>query len=224
MPAVLLIRHGQASFGTADYDVLSETGVLQAAAVHAALAERGIAVDRLVSGSLRRQLDTLKPWTDAGAEVSVDARWDEYDSEDVLGAHATVPASPERHDGDAAPPMTSRRFQEVIDPALRAWVEAGADGPAAETWPMFRERVTEALRDLIASLRSGETAAVSTSGGPIGALCAQLLGVPDTALVAFNRVTINAAITKLVSGRGGTTLVSFNEHAHLEPAGLVTYR
>ena len=23
---------------------------------------------------------------------------------------------------------------------------------------------------------------------------------------------------------GGTTLVSFNEHAHLEPAGLVTYR
>ena len=224
MPAVLLIRHGQASFGTADYDVLSDTGVRQAAAVNARLAERGIVVDRLVSGSLRRQLDTLKPWTDAGADVAVDPRWDEYDSEDVLGAHASVPASPERHGDDAGPPMTSRRFQEIIDPALRAWVEAGADGPAAETWPAFRDRVGGALRDVVGSLSSGETAAISTSGGPIGALCAQLLGVPDTALVAFNRVTVNGAITKLVSGRGGTTLVSFNDHAHLERDDLVTYR
>jgi broad specificity phosphatase PhoE len=222
MPAILLLRHAQGSFGTADYDVLSETGAEQARALRAGIEARGIEVDRFVSGSLRRQLDTLKPWSDDGLEIEVDPRWDEYGSEDVITAHAALPASPERRDDE--PVLSSRAFQEIIDPALRDWVEAGADGAASETWPMFRERVLGALRDLAGSLRSGETAAVCTSGGPIGAICAALLGVPDTSLVAFNRVTVNAAITKVAVGRGGTTLVSFNEHAHLERDGLVTYR
>jgi broad specificity phosphatase PhoE len=210
MPAVLLIRHAQGSFGTADYDVLSETGAKQALAVRAGLEARGIEVDRFVSGSLKRQLDTLAPWSDDGVEVEVDARWDEYDSEAVIGAHAELPASPEVREG-GPPPMSSRDFQAIVDPALLAWVEADTDG----TWPTFRDDVLDALRELTTSLSSGETAAVCTSGGPIAAVCCHLLGVPATALVAFNRVTINAGITKLAVGRGGTTLVSFNEHAHL---------
>jgi hypothetical protein len=42
----------------------------------------------------------------------------------------------------------------------------------------------------------------------------------------MNRVTVNAGITKLVSGRGGITLLSFNEHPHFEAeaAELLTYR
>jgi hypothetical protein len=53
-----------------------------------------------------------------------------------------------------------------------------------------------------------------------------LLGVPPAAFVAFNRVVVNTGITRLAHGRGGTTLVSFNEHAHLESPGrsLITYR
>jgi hypothetical protein len=36
---------------------------------------------------------------------------------------------------------------------------------------------------------------------------------------------VNGSITKLVTGRRGVTLVSFNEHAHLESAPeLLTYR
>jgi hypothetical protein len=40
-------------------------------------------------------------------------------------------------------------------------------------------------------------------------------------------VSVNTAITKIVVGREGRTLVSYNEHSHLEWAGggtLVTYR
>src|SRR4051794_39263221 len=143
MPAILLIRHGQASFGTADYDVLSETGVRQAAAVRAGLEARGIEVDRFVSGSMKRQLDTLAPWANDGIEVEIDARWDEYGSDDVITAHADILVSPQVRDG--VPQISSRQFQEIVDPALRAWVESGGDGAAAETWPMFRDRVTGAL-------------------------------------------------------------------------------
>ena len=67
---------------------------------------------------------------------------------------------------------------------------------------------------------------VVTSSGVIAALTAGLVSAPDPTFVAFNRVTVNAGLTKVVVGRGGTTLVSFNAHGHLEEPGdsLVTYR
>jgi hypothetical protein len=39
-------------------------------------------------------------------------------------------------------------------------------------------------------------------------------------------VTVNSSVTKIVVGRRGQTLVSFNEHTHLETAGdgFITYR
>lgn len=224
MPSVLLVRHAQASFGAADYDVLSDRGEQQVEALGAVFEERGTRVDRLLSGSLRRQRDSAKPWLAGGRELEVDPRWDEYDSAGVLGAHGSVPASLEQAPGGDAPAVSSREFQTVLDEALRGWIAAGAEGAAGEDWPAFRSRAVAALDELVATLGSGETAVVVTSGGPIAALCVALLGLPDEAFVAFNRVAINGAITKLVSGRSGTTLVSFNEHAHLEPAGLVTYR
>lgn len=54
MPSVLLIRHGQASFGATDYDVLSDVGERQAAAVHAEIVRRGVGDARLVAGGLHR--------------------------------------------------------------------------------------------------------------------------------------------------------------------------
>jgi broad specificity phosphatase PhoE len=221
VPAVVLIRHAQASYGGDDYDVLSERGVEQAAAVHAALEGRGVRAARLVSGSMRRQVDSALPWTDAGAELAVDERWNEYDAAGVLAAHSETAAALE---GAGAQEVSSRDFQVVLDSALRAWIEAGDGSPAAEPWPAFRARVTGAHADLVAGLGSGETGFAFTSGGAIAACCVAALGLPDAAMVDLNRVTINGGLTKLAAGRSGTSLVSFNEHAHLEPAGLVTYR
>jgi broad specificity phosphatase PhoE len=67
---------------------------------------------------------------------------------------------------------------------------------------------------------------VVTSGGVISAVCAGLLGLDDAAWAGLNRVIVNTAITKLVHGRSGTTLLSVNDHAHLEtqPKDFLTYR
>jgi hypothetical protein len=40
----------------------------------------------------------------------------------------------------------------------------------------------------------------------------------------LNPVTINTAITKLVSGRSGLTMISYNEHAHLDGTDMLSYR
>lgn len=226
MPSILLVRHAQASFGGERYDVLSDHGHVQVEALAADLKRRGVRIDEVVSGDLDRQRDTAQPIADAaGCELTIDPRWNEYTTADILTNHSDTDLREERPAGDAPPP-SSRDFQAILERALHAWIEAGADGPADEPWPRFADRVAGALQDLADRLSSGRTALVATSGGPLAAACVQLLGLPAPAFVAFNRVVVNAGITKVVSGRGGTTLVSFNEHAHLEQGepSLVTYR
>ncbi|GAA3548954.1 histidine phosphatase family protein [Amycolatopsis ultiminotia] len=218
MGAIYLVRHGQASFGAADYDALSPLGFEQAAAVGAELRRRGVEFSQVRSGTLARQRDTaataLKELRSA-VPVVEDARWNEYDHVDISAHHA-----------GGAPQEDSRAYQSLLDAALAAWVESGDAGPCAETWPAFRSRCTAALADLVASLGKGEHALVFTSGGVLGAVAGALTGVPEAGLLKFNRVTVNTGITKLTSGRGGVNLVSFNEHAHLEgeAARLLTYR
>jgi broad specificity phosphatase PhoE len=226
VPSILLVRHAQASFGGERYDVLSDHGHVQVDALAADLRRRGVRVDAVVSGDLDRQRDTAQPIAEAaGVELTVDARWNEYVTADILGSHSDTDLR-EEQPRDDTPPPSSRDFQAILERALHAWIDAGADGPADEPWPAFATRVEEALADLAGRLGSGQTALVATSGGPLAALCVQLLDLPAPAFVAFNRVVVNAGITKVVSGRGGTTLVSFNEHAHLEQGepSLVTYR
>ena len=232
MPTVLLVRHAQASFGADDYDVLSPAGIEQAAVLAADLARRGVEVDRVVSGSLARQRDTAAPIAAAaGVRATVDARWDEYATDAILARYsATELRLGDRAAGPPAPgarvAMSSREFQDVLERALLSWIAAGDGAPAQETWPAFAARTAVALDDVVNELGRGETALVCTSGGVLAALCVRLLELPPSALVAFNRVAVNAGVTRVISGGGGTRLVSFNEHAHLERDGrtLVTYR
>lgn len=179
----------------------------------------------MISGSLRRQRDTASPCAAAfEVELEIDERWDEYVDRDILEHHAQVPAGLEHRPGDA--PLSSREFQEILNAGLRAWITAGETSPSAEPWPRFQARVDAALGELAAELGRGQTALVISSGGVIAALSARLLGLPPEALVRFNHVSINTAITKLTVGRGGTTLISSNEHAHLEEVdgALLSYR
>ena len=209
---MLLVRHAQGSFGGADYDVLSERGHEQAAALADDLEAREVNVTRVLAGSLARQPDTAVPIAERfGRNVEVDGRWNEYESEELIASHAS-PSQFER---------TQREFQALLDEALVDWVRR-EDG----SWPAFRGRVGSAFAELTGSLESGETAVVSSSGGPIAAIAVQLLALPPEVFVALNRVAVNAGVTKVVTGASGATLVSFNEHAYLERPGrsLLTYR
>jgi broad specificity phosphatase PhoE len=220
MGAIYLVRHGQASFGADDYDQLSERGAEQSKITAAELARREISFAQARSGSLSRQRKTAEimlAGLGGGLVAKEDPRWNEYDHEDISAHHA----------GGAGQDSTDpRAYQGVLDTALTNWIEAGEGGPCAETWPAFLARVRGALEDVVAALGKGEHAVVFTSGGVIATLCGALIGDPAAGLLKLNRVTVNAGITKLVSGRGGITLLSFNEHPHFEAgaAKLLTYR
>lgn len=226
MPVVYLVRHAQASFGEEDYDVLSERGHEQARRLGAALAARGVRAVHAVAGTLRRQIDTARA---CGASVPgepvVDARWNEYDSAGVLAHHGPLGAGAVADAIGAPSGLSSREFQGMLDPALRAWIAAGEGSACAESWPAFRARVRAALDDLVEGLAAGETGLAFTSGGVIAAIATTLLDVPPDTFVALNRIAVNTGLSKVLAGRSGLQLLSYNEQAHVDgDRDLMTFR
>jgi broad specificity phosphatase PhoE len=217
VPSVLLVRHGQASFGAADYDVLSPVGVQQAEVVADRLATLPN-VRRIVTGAMVRQRGTAAPLADRLPDVrrSEDARFDEYD-------HVELVERASSDDGTDDDPR--RAFQGVLERALDRWT-GGAHDDYRESYTGFRDRVRTAVAELVADLGRAETAVVVTSGGVISAICADALHLDAAGWARLNTVIVNSSVTKLVAGRRGTTLVTINDHAHLEgeAAELLTYR
>lgn len=231
MPSVLLVRHGQASFGSADYDVLSSLGHRQAELVAERLTSLPARIETVRTGSMRRQRETAAPLVARlGVDAHEDARFDEYDHEALVGAAAAADPGGLL---DGAPDLATyleraaepaRAFQAILERALAAWV-GGADDGATESFSAFRQRVRDGLAEVVDATPSGTTAVVVTSGGVIAAAVADALALPDEGWGRVNTVVVNSAITRLVVGRRGTTLVAVNDHAHLESdPGLISYR
>jgi broad specificity phosphatase PhoE len=219
MGVLLLVRHGQASLGTEDYDRLSHRGRDQARLVGGRFAGSDLRVDRVFCGALVRQRDTARAvMAELGvpiAELRVDARLDEYDHVGVLAGHRSVIGFE-----DATTPEGGRVLQAALDEAIARWVAAGGTGP--EGHGTFIGRVSDVLEELTSA--PGTTVAVS-SAGVIAAACALALGAPVEGWPGMARMIVNASVTKLITGRTGTNLLTFNDHAHLEhDRSLVTYR
>lgn len=220
MGVLLLVRHGQASLGTADYDKLSGMGQRQARLTGARLAGTDLVVDRVVSGALTRQRDTAEAVLAAlgrpGSQLLLDDRLDEYDHVGVMARHtAEVTFETATAGGEAG-----RALQSTLEEAIGRWISGEAG--YAETHDAFIGRVMAAVRDLADA--PGVTVAV-TSGGVIAAYFVRTLGLPDERWPGVARLIVNASITKVITGHTGTNLVTFNDHAHLESErGLITYR
>jgi broad specificity phosphatase PhoE len=205
---IVLVRHGQASYGAEDYDVLSPLGERQSAATGVALAD--LRPDVVLHGAMQRQRRTAEVLVEAAGWPVVPALepdWDEMDHLAVLDAQS--------RDFEGEP--DERQFQTWFERATDRWLSGRHDGDYGESWSVFRERVLGALD------RVGEgTTVVVTSGGPVAVVVSALLASP-AAYPRLAPVTVNAAFTRIVTGSRGRTLVSFNEHAHL-PGDLLTYR
>jgi broad specificity phosphatase PhoE len=218
MGLVLLVRHGQASFGAEDYDVLSETGVEQSGVLGRSLAAAGVEASAVVPGAMKRQRDTATALAGAAgwsAVPEVDEGWNEFDH------LAVVARAAEAFDG-----LDRRDFQRVFERATARWVSGAHDEEYAESWAGFVGRVRAALDRACAAV--GVTV-VATSGGPIAVACAMLVDRDASAAElgrlwsSFNTVIANTSVTRVIEGSTGRRLLTFNEHAHLSRE-LLTYR
>jgi broad specificity phosphatase PhoE len=221
MGQLLLVRHGQASWDAEDYDVLSPVGWEQSRLLGKALAARGITPDVVVTGGMRRHRETAEACLGemgVSATPEVDAGWDEFDHVAMLAAH------PSEFEGHRP---TKAEFQAWFEKATDRWTQGEYDHEYAESFPAFTARVAAALRRT--AERVAGTVIVFTSGGPMSWSAASLLAdEPEVAGRLWRRlnpVCVNSGVTRLVTGSRGTTLVTFNGHAHLDGVpDMLTYR
>ena len=234
MGVLLLVRHGQASFGAEDYDVLSATGVTQARSLGEFLGSQGVVPSVVLHGLMRRQRETAEELV-RGAKwdipVELDARWDEFGHLGVIAVYAALAdglSDTERKRLDTGD-LDRRVFQQIFEKATARWASAAHDEEYDETYPAFVERVRDALAHAARLSGPGQLSVVVTSGGPIAAASAMLVDVADelrhlsAVWQRLNAVLVNASVTRVVVGSTGARLLTFNEHSCLGP-DLLTYR
>lgn len=212
MGAIHLIRHGQASWGSDDYDQLSELGTTQSSHLGRAWKNAGFQPDSSVAGTMKRHNQTATATVDAlgGGQWENDARWNEYDHLGLTG-----------HLSAADRPADPRAFQQELDAALHEWVAGTRQG--SEPFVDFRTRVLGGLADAAEAATQGRRVAVYTSGGPIALVASHLLAGDASLFITLNRVVVNGSVTTVMVGRGGSRLLTFNDHSHI-PQTDVTFR
>jgi broad specificity phosphatase PhoE len=232
-----LVRHGQASYGAAEYDRLSDLGRAQAASLSAAPLGP---LRQIWVGPLARQRDTAAALAGAhpAARVDVLDELAEYPAFELL--RAALPTLVQR-DPQLAP-LRQASASDRHDPALLdrafgqcigAWIRGELDAPDLEPYATFVRRVERGLAVMAAAMdhEPSEAAAV-TSAGPISVLLARTLGAPVESALRAGRLVRNASITTLQlrpargaasTGAHDLALLAYNDVAHL-PTDQRTHR
>jgi broad specificity phosphatase PhoE len=232
MGTIYLVRHGQASFDSADYDKLSALGQLQAAQLGAWFKARKIRLHGFFSGSMNRHLQTAQAFASTygvSKEPVQHAGLNEYDHEAILQA---LIGQFDDSDGFEKQVMNNadprKAFQQIFEKAIARWVSGEHDADYPESWAMFKTRAMAGLGSVTAQamqLRQGSAVGsnsssanvvVFTSGGPITAIVQNLLQLPDANAFSMNWMITNCSVSKLLFGQRGVSLASFNEQAHFE--------
>lgn len=224
MGQIYLVRHGQASFGAADYDQLSELGVEQARLLGRWFGECGHRFTRVISGSLKRHRQTADACL---GELAVPlpmtqlADFDEYDHDDVLTRHReTDPVA--AHDQG----KSNATLEKLFRAAMERWMGGQFDSDYRESWSQFRSRCVTGLTRLVADAGASQSLLVFTSGGPIAVICQEVLGLSDKQAANLTWSLANSSVTRLLYKPGRVSLNYLNNFAHLEQAAptSITYR
>lgn len=235
MGTLFLIRHGQASYGEADYDRLSVRGQDQARAVGRWMAAAKI--DQLYSGPLRRQVQTASFASEAASALgtavpaaTVLDEMAEYPAFEMLKHFVPrlVSLDPKFAAIESGP--TPRLLDEAFHTILARWASDEWFVDGLERVTAFVARVRGGLTRMLGAAQSGSRIACITSAGPIGVAVGLTFEIPDARMVRTSIVIRNASITELKfrTQAGGNdpsrtaawepeqvSLVTFNVTGHL---------
>ncbi len=221
MGTLYLVRHGQASFGADDYDVLSAMGHQQSVRLGEYFKYKGVTFDAAMTGTLTRQVQTFAGiCRGMGAELKA-MPWpglNEYDSEAVIGA-----IHPHKLEKPTSPEMYRSHFRLLKD-GLAQWMAGVVSPQGMPSYTDFAAGVTTAL-DHIKTSYTGNVLLVS-SGGPISTAVGQVLGTSPEATIELNLRIRNCSITEFAFTPKRHMLVTYNTLPHLdapEHASWVTY-
>tara|TARA_R110001592_G_scaffold7450_2_gene41769 strand:+ start:1224 stop:1925 length:702 start_codon:yes stop_codon:yes gene_type:complete len=223
---LILVRHGQASFGAESYDKLSPLGIEQVQLLAQHLRSNEEQFDHVYCGDLQRQRETaaiLQPlMVDSAQSPSIHLGLNEYDGTPIIDLYLR-----DHHQSDTPvqlPILDRKEFQLIFEAATTRWIEGGlqpsAEDSDFEPWLDFKARVHNTMDELMARHGNGSRVLVSTSGGVIALALQRVLGLPDAQVIAANWMVNNSSVTRIRYGGGRVSLSLFNGLSHLEKPHL----
>jgi broad specificity phosphatase PhoE len=217
MGQLILVRHGQASFGADDYDQLSELGKRQSLRLGeywkqaTAHAPDALAFDAVLMGSLKRHKQTWEGIAEgAGLELTPEV-WpglNEYDSHALIETVHPLPlAKPD------SPEMYKHHFR-LLRTALQKWMAGETQPKGMPSYVEFVQGIEDVLQHVRTSYQ-GRVLLVS-SGGPISTAVGQVLGAPANTTIELNLRIRNTALTEFIYTPSRHMLLSYNNLPHLD--------
>ncbi len=236
MSEILLIRHGQASFGEDNYDRLSPIGVRQAKIVARHLSKLKKSFDAVYCGTMERQVKTAQELYECCKDMKItlpellqSASFDEYDSLTVW--EALIPQMIEEDPSiteDLKQVYTDKKyFQKLFEAVMNRWISGSFDRSGIPKWSDFKKRVGQGITEIMHQHGAKKQLLIFTSGGPISATIQLALGISDQKTMAISWQIMNASITRFKYNDRGIALAGFNDITHLEleqDRQLLTYR
>ena len=215
MPTLYLVRHGQASFGAADYDNLSDLGEAQALALGQYFKAKKIRFDAAYMGTLRRHAQTyagIVQGMASDAKALLRPGLNEYDSDAVVKAIHPESLSTERT------PENYRKHFRLLRDGLAAWMVGSVQPKGMLAYPDFVKGITDVLDEVRAEFGAREDVRIliCSSGGPISTAVGHILGTSPQTTIELNLRIRNSSVTEFAFNPKRHMLVTYNTLPHLE--------
>ncbi|MCX8122722.1 MAG: histidine phosphatase family protein [Spirochaetes bacterium] len=239
MSEILVIRHGQGSFGQGDYDNLSQKGYYQSQLLAEYLYNyryKNKHIDAIYCGTLKRQQQTvetiIKYFNQNNVQLpnpKCDMRLNEYDSIHIIKTIFPVLLNDEPSlEEEIKQIYTDKKaFQRVFERVMRFWVQSKENYEGIETFADVKQRVKSIINEIIQENGRGKNIIIVSSGGIIGAIVQMVLGFDDETTMRLTWQIVNTSMTHLRYNEKELILASFNYFPHIEIANdpsLKTYR
>ncbi|MDG0980508.1 MAG: phosphoglycerate mutase family protein [Halieaceae bacterium] len=235
MATIMMVRHGQASFGTDNYDQLSTLGQRQADLMGEYFRDTGVVFDAAYSGQLSRQRETCQrvlASQPSAVENHIDPRFDEVRNDEQVNIlfPLLAQAEPRLAKLMESAMQDSKHYQKIIEAVFTDWVTREEPHPDIQSWQEYSGGVMSGLSDVMRNEGAGKTVGIFTSGGTVATATALVLGVGADLVYRFYEPVINCSVTQFFYSGDKISLSHFNDHSILHKLSatlgerLVTYR
>jgi len=204
MSKITLIRHGQASFGAKNYDLLSDIGRQQAAALGEYFLEHKIEFDKIIHGDMFRQTETAQIVANTcgfSDPLILDSGANEFNSDRLLSYYLPKLAetSDKHHQiiyAEQAWFNKQEYFERIFRELINLWQHD--DNCPFESWSSFKQRILAMLNQIKSDHASDQRIALVTSGGLISVTMQSILGFDNQTFMDMNLTINNASLTEII--------------------------
>lgn len=203
MSKIFLIRHGQASFGADNYDLLSDIGRQQAAALGEYFLNQKFKFDVIIHGQMSRQAETARIMAQSkqfDGELILDKNANEFDSDSLLDYYLPILAETsvvfhQKIHSEQKWFVNGRDFEMIFRALIKLWQQD--DSCPFESWTAFRKRSLKLLNCVRSEHGANKKIALVTSGGLISATMQSILGFDNKTFIDMNLTINNASVTEI---------------------------